>query len=370
MEPTPIRRSNEIEARGTRRARRRFNLWRGDLSLPRMTRRRFVAITGSLIAIAGAAPAMRLARASGGAPSRFGGLTPNSDFYLTSYGRTPSVAADAWRLRIKGLVANPLELSYGQIRALPAITETLTLECIGNPPDGSAIGNAEWVGPKLGALLDRARVSAKATWCAMRAADGYYTGLPADELLRKENFLPYLMNGVPLPPEHGFPLRIFIPGKYGMKQPKWITELEFLDHETPGYWEIRGWSNSAWRKVNSGFFSPRAEGGLLSLFDRSVKVAAPVDIWGWALAGPSGVRRVEVSSDDGATWHDADLVENRSPYVWTVWRYRFAATQTGSHVIRVRAADGKGIVQPAADPQTGSGMSAQPRLALEVTSVV
>jgi len=337
--------------------------------LSRITRRRFVAIAGSLVAIAGVAPAMRLAGAAEGAPSRFGGLTPNRDFYVTSYGDTPMVAADAWRLRIKGLVANPLELSYGEILALPAITETLTLECIGNPPDGTAIGNAEWTGPKLGALLDRARVSSKATWCAMRAADGYHTGLPSEELLRKENFLPYLMNGVALPPAHGFPVRIFIPGKYGMKQPKWITELEFLDRETPGYWEVRGWSNSAWRKVNSGFFSPRAQNGMLSFPDQSIDVAAPVDIWGWALAGPSGIRRVEVSSDDGATWHDARLVENRSPYVWTIWRYRFAPTRKGSFVIRVRAADGNGVAQPEADPQTGSGMSGQPRLALEVTSV-
>src|SRR5262249_54206026 len=159
-------------------------------------------------------------------------------------------------------------------------------------------------------LLDRAKVNPRATWCNMRGADGYFTGLPADELLRAENFLPYQMNGVPLPPDHGFPVRIFIPGKYGMKQPKWITKLEFTDRGTPGYWERRGWSNSAWRKPNSGFFAPMAEGGgLLSLFDRSIKVTAPVDIVGWALAGPSGIRRVEVSCDDGASWGDGTVTQ-------------------------------------------------------------
>ncbi len=298
----------------------------------------------------------------------FGGPTPNADFYITSYGRTPTVDPASWRLQIKGLVQNPLELSYDDVKRLPPINETLTLECISNPPDGTAISNAKWVGPKLKPLLDRARVKSSAVWASMRAADGYYTGLPAEELLREENFLPYLMNDVPLPPAHGFPVRIFIPGKYGMKQPKWITEIEFLDHHKTGYWEARGWSDSAWRKVNSGFFSPRVEGGLFAIFDRRARVVGPVDIWGWALAGPSGIRRVEASTDDGQTWRDADLVEKRSPYEWTVWQYHFAPSRPGIYIIRVRATDGSGIVQPPTDPQTGSGMSGQARLGLEVTS--
>jgi DMSO/TMAO reductase YedYZ molybdopterin-dependent catalytic subunit len=334
-----------------------------------ITRRKFFRLAGSFVAIAGVAPALSAARAAQPAPAGFGGPTPNADFYVTSYGSTPAVDADAWRLRVSGLVANPVELSYSQIRSLAPISEMLTLECISNPPDGSAISNAVWVGTKLKPLLDRARVSSRAVWCAMRAADGYYTGLPADELLREENFLPYEMNGVPLPPDHGFPVRIFIPGKYGMKQPKWVTELEFLDHETTGYWEARGWSNSAWRKVNSGFFSPRAGGGLLSFFQRSANAAAPVDIWGWALAGPSGIRRVQVSTDDGKTWGDAVLVENRHKYVWTVWRYHFAPPTAGQYIVRVRATDGNGIAQPPTDPQNGNGMSGQPRMALDITSV-
>jgi DMSO/TMAO reductase YedYZ molybdopterin-dependent catalytic subunit len=300
-------------------------------------------------------------------PVKFGGATPNADFYITSYSSTPAIDAASWKLEIKGLVENPVELSYEDIKRLPRINEWLTLECISNPPDGTAISNAEWVGTKLKPILDRASVSSRAVWCEMRAADGYHTGLPVEELLREENFLPYLMNGVPLPPAHGYPVRIFIPGKYGMKQPKWITQIEFLDHQTTGYWEARGWSNTAWRKVNSGFFSPKVEGGLLSIFDRRAKVTAPVDIWGWALAGPSGIRQVEVSTDDGATWHDAQLVENSSHYEWTVWKYRFAPTQAGIYMLRVRATDGNGVSQPPQDPQTGSGMSGQARMGLEVT---
>ena len=330
-----------------------------------ITRRKFLAASGAAISLASIP---RIARA---APtvSKFGGPTANANFYVTSYARTPAVDLNSWRFTIKGLVENPLQFSYADIRKLPKIDEMLTLECISNPPDGTAIGNAKWTGVQLRPLLERARVKRGARFVAMRGADGYHTVLPVDELMREENFLPYLMNGEPLPPEHGYPLRIFIPGKYGVKQPKWITEIEFADHEIPGYWEIRGWSDKCWRKVNSGFFSPRVEGGLMSIFDRKAKVTAPLDIYGWALAGPSGIKLVEVSADDGVTWHDAQLVENSSPYVWTVWKYRFAPEAAGDFMMRVRATDGVGVAQPPADPQTGSGMSGQARIALEVTRV-
>jgi Oxidoreductase molybdopterin binding domain/Mo-co oxidoreductase dimerisation domain len=330
-----------------------------------ITRRKFLTASVAAIGLAGIP---RLTRAAVSAP-KFGGPTPNEKFYITSYSSTPLVSVDSWRFTIKGLVENPRQFSYADIRKLPNIDQMLTLECISNPPDGTAISNAVWTGVRLRRLLEQAGVKRGARFVAMRGADGYHTVLPVDELMREENFLPYLMNGVPLPPEHGYPLRIFIPGKYGMKQPKWLTELEFADHEIPGYWEVRGWSDTCWRKVNSGFFSPRVEGGLMSIFDKKAKVTAPVDIYGWALAGPSGIKRVEVSTDDGVTWRDAQLVENSSPYVWTVWKYRFAPRASGDFMIRVRATDGDGVAQPPADPQTGSGMSGQARLAIEVGQV-
>jgi DMSO/TMAO reductase YedYZ molybdopterin-dependent catalytic subunit len=334
-----------------------------------LSRRRFLKSAAAATALATAPILLRVARAdSPAAALKYGGPTPNSKFYVTSYASTPSVDASAWRLKIHGLVRNPLELDYEQIKALPPIKEELTLECISNPPDGDAISNAIWVGTKLKPLLERAAIDAKATYAVMRAADGYYTGLPVDELTREENFLPYLMNGDPLPPAHGYPLRIFIPGKYGMKQPKWITEIEFIDHEFTGYWEARGWSNSAWRKVNSGFFYPSGSSGLFSIFSGTPKLAAPVDIVGWALAGPSGIKRVEISTDGGGSWHDAELVENR-PYVWTVWKYRFAPKAPGDYAIRVRATDGNGLSQPVSDRQTGSGRSGQPRMEIAITSV-
>jgi hypothetical protein len=310
-----------------------------------------------------------LAREISDALARFGGPTPNGTFYVTSYGNTPTVDGASYTLRVSGLVKSPLSLSMAEIEQMPAITETLTLECISNPPDGDAIGNAVWKGLKLKPLLEKAGPRSNANFAVMHAADGYATGVPATEILREENFLPYRMNGEPLPADHGFPLRIFIPGKYGMKQPKWLTEIEFVEREFFGYWERRGWSQSAWRKVNSGFFDPHQTGGVLGLLSLAPRLKAPVDVIGWALAGPAGVRQVEVSTDDGKTFHPAELLDNRSPYIWTVWRYHFAPEKPGRYSIRVRATDGNGVAQPRSDSQTGSGRSGQAVQEIIITAV-
>lgn len=335
-----------------------------------MTRREFVRLAGAALALANIPAAAKLASGASSAPQaplQFGGLTPNDKFYLTSYGGSPLIDPASWRLKIKGLVENPLELSYGEIRRLPQFKQTLTLECISNPPDGTAIGNADWVGTKLKPILDRARVRPEAKYVAMRAADNYYTGVPREEIMREENFLPYLMNGQALPIAHGFPVRIFIPGKYGMKQPKWLTEIEFLPTEFRGYWEERGWSHTAWRKVNSGFFSPRPAAGLLSILGGSVDIHGPIDFYGWALAGPSGIKRVDISLDEGASWQKAEVFANPSPYIWTIWKYPFVPTQASTYVIRVCATDGNGVSQLLEDQQAGEGISSQARMTLKVS---
>ncbi len=335
----------------------------------RISRRKFIRIASGALALATSPFA---ARVGANEPrSGLGGATANRDFYVTSYGGTPAVDAHHWTLRIHGLVQRPFSLTYADIIRMPSIRRLLTLECIGNPPDGTAIGNAEWTGLELKPLLERAGIKRNAVYAAMRAADGYYTGVPVAELTREENWLVYRMNGEPLPREHGFPLRIFIPGKYGMKQPKWLTEIEFVDTPFIGYWEARGWSNEAWRKVNSGFFYPRRPSGIFDMLslNTSAKVRGPVDLVGWALAGPAGIRRVEISTDDGATWHAAKLSQNSSPYVWTVWRYPLAAAASGEYVVRVRATDGNGITQPPTNAERLDGATSQPRLRLSVTGV-
>src|ERR1700693_503728 len=144
-----------------------------------MTRRKFVRIAGAAFAMANLPVAAKLARAASNerlAPDQIGGITSNEKFYVTTYGGTPLIDPSAWRLKVTGLVDNPLELSYADIRKLPPHREILTLECISNPPDGNAIGNAEWVGARLRPILERARIRPEAKYVAMRAADNYYTG--------------------------------------------------------------------------------------------------------------------------------------------------------------------------------------------------
>ncbi|HZP45172.1 MAG TPA: molybdopterin-dependent oxidoreductase [Candidatus Binataceae bacterium] len=341
-----------------------------QLRRPGLSRRRFLALAGTTAALA-SIPLTNVLSATDGtetATARFGGLTPNERFYVTSYSGTPAIDPAQWTLKIHGLVNHPRILTYAEIRRLPAITQVLTLECISNPPDGDAISTARWTGTRLKPILDEAGIRPQAKFALMRAADGYYTSVPLSEIIREENWMPYLMNGVALPSAHGFPVRIFIPGKYGMKQPKWLTEIEFIDHEYQGYWEARGWSDEAWRKVNSGFFSPRPSGGILDILSlrTTARVSGPTDIYGWALAGPSGIKRVEVSPDGGRNWSLAQIISNASPYVWTVWKYHFAPPRAGDYTIRVRATDGNGTTQPPSDPQMGAGMSGQPQLRIQV----
>lgn len=326
-----------------------------------MTRRRFLVAAGAL---GFGLPPLARARADAG----YGGITPNAKFYVTTYAVTPRVDARNWRLRIRGLVKQPLALDYAALRQLPAVHEEMTLECIGNPPNGSLIGNAWWEGTSLAALLERAGVRHAATYAALRAADGYSTGIALDELMRKENFVAYRMNGAALPAAHGYPARIFIPGKFGMKQPKWLTEIELVDRPYIGYWERRGWSNSAWRKLNSGFFYPptNPDASLIARLTQTHHVRAPVELVGWAINGPAGIRRVEVRAE-GGSWRSATLVRNRSPYIWTVWKYRFAPARPGRYEIAVRATGGDGTVQPATHPADNSGTEAQARIIVEVT---
>lgn len=278
-------------------------------------------------------------------------ITPNEDFYITSKGATPSVDAAAWRLKIDGLVARPLELTLAQIRALPPIERYLTLECISNPVGGKYIGNALWRGVELGPLLDQVQVNSEARYAVLYGADGYSTGIPLARLLEPVNFLALEMNGEPLPRAHGYPLRIFIPGKYGMKQPKWLTRIEFVDQAYLGYWERQGWSDVAERKIQSTIEEPN---------DGARIRGTSFILTGYAITDLAGIKAVEVSFDDGHTWQAANIFSNPSPQVWTFWKYVWVNPPKGKHALRVRARDGRGRVQPAEEsdafPEGSSGL--------------
>lgn len=276
-----------------------------------------------------------------GTASALNAITPNDSFYVTTKGDTPRVDAGSWRFRIDGLVAHPIELNYQQVLAEPRIEQEMTLECISNTVGGHDIGNARWTGTPLKPLIERAQPSAKATHAIIYAADGYSTGHPIERIWNSANFLSYKMNGVDLPPEHGYPMRVFIPGKFGMKQPKWVTRIEFTDRPYLGYWESRGWTNDAERWAQARFTDP-ADGASLHRRD--------ITLYGYAVGNLDGIRAVQLSFDGGRIWQQANLYSNPSPLVWSFWKFEWVTARRGRYKILARAIDGKGRVE-GVDPQ-------------------
>jgi len=274
-------------------------------------------------------------------------ITPNDDFYLTYYKvSTLRVDMETWRLEVDGAVDHPMTLAMDDIRARPSITEMRTLECISNPVGGNLIGNAIWKGISLRDLLEEAGIRPDAVELRVDAADGFSTSVPIELAMHEESWLVYEMNGVPLPEDHGFPLRVMYPGRYGMKQPKWITRLTVLTKPYLGYWEQQGWSNEARIKINSQIREPRSGqeiGGETAVIE------------GVAFSDKSGVDRVEVSTDGGEAWTEAELIRGPSPYVWTGWHYVWRPGDDGRYVLRAKATDGAGRTQSGTSRRMLSG---------------
>ena len=178
-------------------------------------------------------------------------ITPNADFYVTSYDLTPTVLLKQWSLAIGGMVNNPRTVSFADLMQCPQTTLISTLECIGNPVGGYSIGTAAWQGVTLNYLLDAAGLNPKAVDVVLRGADGYSDSVPLSRARDDDVLLATYMNGVPLPPDHGFPARVIVPGIYGMKNVKWLTGLELVDYDYKGYWQQQSWSDTALVKLSS-----------------------------------------------------------------------------------------------------------------------
>jgi DMSO/TMAO reductase YedYZ molybdopterin-dependent catalytic subunit len=267
-------------------------------------------------------------------------ITANQDFYTVQYDQPPSTSLTSWSLTIHGLVREPLRLTYDEVHALPAVTRMHTLECIGNAAGSNLIGNAEWRGIELRALLGRAGVDAKATRVTIGGVDEYFTSVPLERAMHEHAILAYEMNGQPLPPDHGYPLRAILPGVYGQKQPKWVTGIKVTDEEDLGPWEQKGWSRSATIQLNSAIKLP----------DEAHPVPrGDILIAGVAHADEIGVRMVQVSTDEGKTWNETVLTRGPSPYVWTQWGYLFKKPAPGRYTVMVRAIDNRGAMQDQMD---------------------
>jgi DMSO/TMAO reductase YedYZ molybdopterin-dependent catalytic subunit len=264
-------------------------------------------------------------------------LTSNQDFYRIDINTIPPrVDAETWRLELTGLVDHPMELTLDDIRSRPAVSQAITLECISNQIGGDLTSTAVWTGIQLKGLLEEAGLQSGAQELYIESVDGFYESVSMSDMMDERTLLVYEMNGETLPVEHGFPLRIYIPNRFGMKQPKWITRMEVIDHQGKGYWVDRGWSKEAIPKTTSVIDVVRA-----SDFKQE-NMTVPVG--GIAYAGARGISKVEVQIDDGP-WQAAELrTPPLNPLTWVQWRYEWQA-KAGRHEVRVRAYDGRGELQ-------------------------
>jgi len=275
------------------------------------------------------------------APPEPGRITPTDRFYVLKYSPTlPAADLSLWGLQVAGQVERTLTLTWNDVQARPQIEVMRTLECISNPAGGGLIGNATWQGISLRDLLNEAGLQPAARFVTFEGQDEYFTTVPLERALDERALLAHQMNGEPLPPEHGFPLRVLLVGVYGQKQPKWISRIVASDQNEKGPWEQKGWSNTAAIKVNSRIEAPA--------YDGQLKVGQRALIAGMAFAGLSGIRRVEVSTDRGQSWSEATLVPSPSPFettTWTGWYTGWTPAQTGRYLIQARATDGDGNQQ-------------------------
>jgi len=265
-------------------------------------------------------------------------LTPIGDFYVVSKNVSdPELSLAEWRLEVKGQVHRPLVLDMVALRQRPATRQIVTLECISNDVWGPYISNGEWVGVPLRDILLEAEPIEPLVDVVFHAADGYSDSIPFSLAMEPMVLLAYGLNGEPLPREHGFPLRLVVPGIYGMKNVKWITAIELSPTDYQGFWQQRGWSDVAIVQIHSRIDTPR--GGT------TVPVGREVFVGGIAFAGDRGIARVELSTDGGASWQEVEREQPLSPYSWVRWWTWWWPEVPGRYRLVVRAWDGQGNVQ-------------------------
>lgn len=300
-------------------------------------------------------------------------ITPIGLHYLLIHFDIPFVDERAWRLQIGGRVTRDLELGLDELKARPSRTVAVTLECAGNgrallapralsqPWLMEAVGTAEWTGTPLAPLLEEAGLLADAVEVVFTGLDRgvqgevehvYERSLPVAEALRDDLLLAYEVNGQPLPPQHGFPLRLVVPGWYGMTHVKWLGSIAVVTEPFRGWqqdvaYHLRESDEEQGRPVTRmlprSLMAPPGWPEFLSR-NRFVK-AGPCTLEGRAWSGWGPVDRVEVSVDGGETWMDATLGDAPSPFAWRGWTVDWDA-EPGEHELCCRATDAAGNVQP------------------------
>ena len=267
-------------------------------------------------------------------------FTPVEDHYQVFLRTEPTfIDISNWILPIHGLVANPKELTIDQIRKdYPSRDQYVTLSCISGRIGTTLISTTWWTGAVLQKVLADVQPLPEARYLVIKSADGFYETVALDLIASDERImLCYAWDGEPLPFDHGFPLRIWLPDRYGMKQPKWIVDIEVTDEYREGYWVERGWSEVARVKTTSVIDTVAVR----DVIEQDGQRLVPVG--GIAFAGARGISQVQVRVDEGP-WQDAQLRTPLSETTWVIWRYDWPFV-AGDHKFEVRCAEGDGTPQ-------------------------
>lgn len=287
-------------------------------------------------------------------------IVPTSLFFVRCNGGVPTIDPRAWRLTVDGFVDRPVSIGLTELKRLPRRSVTAFLECAGNSrtkfdpvPEGTpwvndAIGNAVWTGTSLSNVLDLASVKKGVVDIVSYGADfdGMQRGLPIADARDPDALLVWEMNGEPLLPAHGAPVRLFVPRWAGIASTKWLRRLEALPRPFSGTYNAK---NYVLFTEEGEPVTPVREMPVKSLIARPIDgetaPAGRVHVTGFAWSGYGGITRVEISTDGGATWNDAELAASAGRLSWTKFEYEWDATR-GSHRVLSRATDERTLTQP------------------------
>lgn len=284
-------------------------------------------------------------------------ITPAKDFYLIDSAlSSPRIERENWSLEVKGAVDNPFEITYKDLVSMPAREADITLSCVSNKVGGGLISNGRWTGVLLSDVLKEAgmspdKINRKSEQLVGRSVDGWTSGFKTARAFDgREALVVFGLNGEELPVKHGYPVRLVVPGLYGyISATKWLTEIELTDWDFDAYWIQRGWSKQGPIKTQSRIDTVFG--------DRSIPPGR-TPVGGVAWAPHRGIKRVEVSTDDGESWNEARLAEQLDVDTWRQYVYEWDA-EPGEHTLKVRATDGEGETQTdersAAHPSGATG---------------
>jgi len=268
-------------------------------------------------------------------------VTPNDQFYcVTKNVVDPRVNIHLWHLEINGLVQDPHVYRLDDLKTMSPIEQQTTLMCISNGLDAGLISNAVWKGVPLRDLLQLVAPLSGAARVRFWGVDNYTDTIPFEKAMEPSTLVAYEMNGAPLPHRHGYPARMIVPGYFGEKHVKWLTRIEVTDANAKGFYETQGWGPD--------FITPTRSRIDVPDYDSSFslgKLSTPVQVKGIAYGGDRGISRVELSSDGGKTWRDAEIYYSGSNLTWSLWKAEWMPDAAGDYVLVVRATDGKGGVQ-------------------------